>query len=196
MADAYPAKFEEFWKAYPRRVAKLSALKAWQKHGMEDDMYLAQAAIDDVEKRSRKHWWSKDKSKIPHPATWINSQRWYDEGWESEVEQRDGHVSGEVRYNPAPPLPDMPWQQAMFGRLMWVYVLKAGGLVNPDRALDIRSTMMAEFVPAFEEDVRLGHMEPEQVGEQLADLFLARLDEAYGLQLRASVLGLARRKAA
>ncbi len=195
MSDPYPEKFEQFWKAYPRKVAKLPAAKAWAQAGIEDDMYLAKAAIDDIEKRTRLKWWPKDSSKIPHPATWIRAQRWHDEGWESDIEQENQKPNtGALHYEPLPTSTrDMPWQEAMFGRLLIIYALKSGGLADSDKALDIRCVMMAEFVPGYEEAVATGEMQPESVGEELAQLFLAHLDKAYGLSLSESVLGLARR---
>lgn len=72
--------FEEFWKLYPRKDGKLAAKKAWKKLGaavvlLWPKMELAlKAKLADTE-------WAKDGGKfIPHPATWLNGQRWADEG--------------------------------------------------------------------------------------------------------------------
>lgn len=67
--------FDEFWTAYPRKVAKSAALKAWRKVDVELSVILLAVA-------RQKKWpdWTKDNGKfIPHPATWLNGRRWEDE---------------------------------------------------------------------------------------------------------------------
>jgi hypothetical protein len=68
--------FEAFWKAYPHRVAKKNAMKAWQNAKDKPPIEEILAAIE-VQKNSNK--WKEDCGKwIPHPATWINGGRWSD----------------------------------------------------------------------------------------------------------------------
>jgi hypothetical protein len=71
-----PEGFAEFWRRYPRKVAKAAALKAWRKlNGV--DLKTVLAALD-VMKQSAE--WQKDEGQfIPHPATWLNGRRWEDE---------------------------------------------------------------------------------------------------------------------
>lgn len=70
-----PADFDAFWKAYPRKAAKVAALKAWLKRKPP----LAEC-LKALAWQSKSKDWTKDKGKfIPHPATWINSGRWEDE---------------------------------------------------------------------------------------------------------------------
>lgn len=72
--DASPDGFAVFWAAYPRKVAKGDAEKAWKKH--KPDLPACLAAIA-VAKSSPD--WTKDGGQfIPHPATWINGKRWED----------------------------------------------------------------------------------------------------------------------
>ena len=68
--------FISFWEAYPRKVAKPSALTAWKKAKLPslDEILSAiksQAASDQWQKESGKF--------IPHPASWINAERWNDQ---------------------------------------------------------------------------------------------------------------------
>lgn len=73
---AQPDGFAEFWSAYPKKVAKGDAEKAWKKHKPDLDRCLA--ALD-IAKRSLD--WTKDGGQfIPYPATWLNGKRWEDGG--------------------------------------------------------------------------------------------------------------------
>lgn len=72
---ALPSGFVEFWNAYPRKVGKGDALKAWGK--LKPDISLVVKALkwqkvcDD---------WLRDGGRfIPHPATYLNARRWEDE---------------------------------------------------------------------------------------------------------------------
>lgn len=71
-------QFDQFWNTYPKKQAKQSALKAFQKLKPTDD--LLQTMIQAIEVQKRSDQWSKENGKfIPHPATWLNDQRWLDE---------------------------------------------------------------------------------------------------------------------
>jgi hypothetical protein len=73
--------FEDFYKPYPRKVAKASARKAWAKMPEPD----RQAAVSGV-KVYAQVWKSRGADEIrfcPHPASWLNGRRWEDE--ESEA---------------------------------------------------------------------------------------------------------------
>lgn len=69
-------RFEEFWKAYPRKRGKGQAERAWRKNAKGNvDRILAAL-------KEQKQWpdWRKEEGKyIPYPATWLNSKRWEDE---------------------------------------------------------------------------------------------------------------------
>jgi hypothetical protein len=68
----YPQGFKYFWDAYPRKVAKTDAWKAWRKQGCEwsDAMRMAL-------KRWSAEW--RDPKFIPYPATFLNRRQWEDE---------------------------------------------------------------------------------------------------------------------
>lgn len=77
--NAYSDAFLTFWNAYPRKVGKGAAWKAWS-HIKPDD---ALASTLTAAVLSQIHWpqWEKDNGEfIPHPATWLNQSRWEDEG--------------------------------------------------------------------------------------------------------------------
>lgn len=75
--DGREQDFAEFWAAYPRKVAKPQAMKAWKR--ISPDQELKKRIIDDVRKRSSSQDWTKDNGTfIPHPATYLNNQRWED----------------------------------------------------------------------------------------------------------------------
>lgn len=70
-----PAGFDDFWSAYPRKIGKGEALKAWTKHRPPLDRVLATL---DWQRTSRD--WTKDGGAfIPHPATWLNRAGWEDQ---------------------------------------------------------------------------------------------------------------------
>jgi hypothetical protein len=73
--------FDKFWSAYPRKVAKPEAMKAWIKH--KPDAELLAAILKGLEAAKRSKDWLKDDGQfIPHPSTWLNQRRWEDEAVE------------------------------------------------------------------------------------------------------------------
>jgi len=67
-------RFAEFWQAYPRKVAKPAAEKAWRKVAAEADAIMA-----GLGRAVGSEQWRKDGGQfIPHPATWLNGRRWED----------------------------------------------------------------------------------------------------------------------
>jgi 2'-5' RNA ligase len=70
--------FEIFWRAYPRRVAKAVARKAWmQTAKIRPPLEELLAAINN---QCQSEQWQKDGGQyIPHPATWLRGERWSDE---------------------------------------------------------------------------------------------------------------------
>jgi len=68
--------FEDFWKAYPRKVNKREAQEKWNKAKLPELIFVLKA-IEDQKKTDQ---WQRDNGKfIPHPSTWINKERWTDE---------------------------------------------------------------------------------------------------------------------
>jgi uncharacterized protein YdaU (DUF1376 family) len=77
--------FEAWWSAYPKRVGKLAARKAYDK--ARKDGASAAALLAGLRDRGR---WSDDPRFIPNPATWLNQGRWDDET--TEQPRRVGFV--------------------------------------------------------------------------------------------------------
>jgi hypothetical protein len=66
--------FASFWAAYPKRVGKQAALKAWQKQKPDIDKCLKT-----LEWQKKSDQWTKEGGQyIPLPATWLNQGRWDD----------------------------------------------------------------------------------------------------------------------
>ena len=75
---ARPAEFERFWAAYPRKVGKGEARKAWAKvveSGIDLESVIAGAERyrDDPQRRR------KDIEFTKHPGPWLNAERWTDQ---------------------------------------------------------------------------------------------------------------------
>lgn len=69
-----PNGFADFWSAYPKKVGKGAAEKAWEK--AKADLSLVLAAI---KTQADSDQWRKDGGQfIPNPATWISQRRWED----------------------------------------------------------------------------------------------------------------------
>lgn len=67
--------FDAFWSAYPKKVGKQAAIKAFKKVNVNIDVL-----IDAVKKQKESSQWQKDGGQyIPNPATWLNQGRWEDE---------------------------------------------------------------------------------------------------------------------
>lgn len=68
--------FGEFWKLYPRKVAKTNAEKAFKKKCKDEQTYTAiMRGLQNYVTACK----GKDPQYIAHPATWINGERWNDE---------------------------------------------------------------------------------------------------------------------
>lgn len=67
--------FMEFWQAYPRKVGKGAAEKAWAKANPD-----LQAVLTALAWQTKQDGWTKDGGAfIPHPGTYLNQRRWEDE---------------------------------------------------------------------------------------------------------------------
>lgn len=74
----YSDYFILFWRAYPKRVGKDEAWKAWQKR--VNDMPATEEVLKSLEKQKASDQWNKDGGQyVPNPATWINRGSWADE---------------------------------------------------------------------------------------------------------------------
>lgn len=88
--------FDRFWTAYPKKLGKGAARKAWDKAKCDR---FTNRILDTLELCKSSEQWVKDGGQfIPHPATWLNR-----EGWEDEPEPY-------VDPNDTPSLPDRTWE--------------------------------------------------------------------------------------
>lgn len=72
--------FERFWEAYPRKVSKGRAQRAFDK--LKPDEHLLQTILAALDQARLTPGWTRDGGRfIPYPATWLN-----DRGWEDELE--------------------------------------------------------------------------------------------------------------
>lgn len=75
------ADFDAFWRAYPRREGKGAARSAFERaigkiqgqFGHLEPLSVLLAGLE----RAKAMW--RDPKFIPHPATWLNQERWTDE---------------------------------------------------------------------------------------------------------------------
>lgn len=75
---ACDARFERFWAAYPRKVGKGAARRSFQR--INPNNALVERMIAAVNKQRWTVDWTKEGGQyIPHPATWLNQERWEDE---------------------------------------------------------------------------------------------------------------------
>jgi hypothetical protein len=68
--------FEEFWSAYPRKVAKAVARKSFARLTEQQQLDACKAISNHIA-----YWKAKETELefVPHPATWLNQERWEDE---------------------------------------------------------------------------------------------------------------------
>lgn len=76
-SKSMPDGFDVFYEAYPKKVGRLVAIKAFKsvKAGA-----VLKSILAHIERRRNSDDWSKDGGKyIPHPASYLNGRRWEDE---------------------------------------------------------------------------------------------------------------------
>ena len=69
------ADFNRFWTAYPRKVGKQAARRAFERVGLPVEQLLT--ALE--QQRKDPQWHRENGRFIPHPATWLTQGRWEDE---------------------------------------------------------------------------------------------------------------------
>lgn len=67
-----PDGFEDFWAAYPRKVGKGQARKAWT-------VAVTKTSASAIVQACEGYRWSGSEKYTPHPATWLTGERWADE---------------------------------------------------------------------------------------------------------------------
>ncbi len=72
-----PPGFEAFWAAYPKRVSKPQAERAWAK--LHPDEATQKRIIAHIQAQRATDQWIKDSGAfIPYPASYLNARRWED----------------------------------------------------------------------------------------------------------------------
>lgn len=88
--SAIETRFDEFWSAYPKKVGKQYALKAWNK--IRPTAELHEAIMQAIGTQKRSEQWRRENGRfIPNPATWLNGGYWEngEEVSADAVDQRD-----------------------------------------------------------------------------------------------------------
>lgn len=84
------AHFEQFWKAYPRKVSKQKCLKWFQSNKPNEQ--LLKTMLEQLERFKQTKDWQKDNGQfIPYPDTWLRNRRWEDE-FETEEESEEAMI--------------------------------------------------------------------------------------------------------
>jgi hypothetical protein len=74
----YTQEFAAFWSAYPKKVGKDAAWRAWRnRNGTRPELSVMLSAIE--QQRQTDQWQRDNGQYIPNPATWLNQGRWGDE---------------------------------------------------------------------------------------------------------------------
>ncbi len=73
--DKYIDHFEDFWAAYPRKIGKGNARRAFAKAMKNTSVDQIAAGLN----RQLAALSSKEQQYIPHASTWLNGERWNDE---------------------------------------------------------------------------------------------------------------------
>ena len=69
--------FESFWTAYPKKVGRGAAEKAWKRAKVNGSLSILLNALD--KQKITQQWTTEGGKFIPHPTTWLNEKRWLDE---------------------------------------------------------------------------------------------------------------------
>jgi len=70
--------FEQFWHAYPKKVGKDAAIKAWAK--LKAKSKTLELIVDALAWQVESDQWQKDGGQfIPNPSTYLNQARWLDQ---------------------------------------------------------------------------------------------------------------------
>lgn len=85
-------RFDIFWNEYPRKVGKGQAKKIWSK--IAPDKALFEKIMSALRVVKNCQQWQTDRGQfIPHPATWLNQERWDDEYGTADAEAPNNKAS-------------------------------------------------------------------------------------------------------
>lgn len=76
--SVWRARFPDFWELWPRKTAKKAAATAWKRLDPKDGgaALFAKIAAAIAEAKQSEQW---KRGIIPHPATYLNGERWTDQ---------------------------------------------------------------------------------------------------------------------
>jgi hypothetical protein len=70
--------FERFWKEYPKKVGKKKAREKFLKLSLDEERF--KEIMEALRTQKESPQWKRDGGQyIPHPATWLQEERWEDE---------------------------------------------------------------------------------------------------------------------
>jgi hypothetical protein len=76
MSPELEGRFLQFWERYPKKKARIAALRAWSKLSPSEGE--CSSIMAGVRRYMLSGEWSNPQF-IPHPATFLNGRRWEDE---------------------------------------------------------------------------------------------------------------------
>jgi len=76
--DLIQQRFDEFWIAYPRKIGKGAAKKAWSRIKPTTELH-SKILTAIAQQKSSSQWKCDGGQYIPNPLTWLNQMRWEDE---------------------------------------------------------------------------------------------------------------------
>jgi len=94
------ALFAEFYAAYPRKVAKPAALKAFNTLDPDRDTLKAMLAAIAAQGLADRCAAGEDRY-VPHPATWLNGRRWEDQPAAARRADQRGRIADAARFKPS-----------------------------------------------------------------------------------------------
>jgi len=75
--DARDGGFGWFWDAYPRKVGRADAERAWAQ--LDPDPALVAEVLAGLARARQSRQWAQDRGRyIPNPANWLRGRRWED----------------------------------------------------------------------------------------------------------------------
>ena len=104
--------FNRFWQAYPRKVGKRNAQKAFER--LQVDKPLLDKMLRQIAHAKQSRQWQ-DMQYIPYPATWLNGRRWEDE-LPAENKRPAKEVNFDANAGTADSAADAsPWRRGLIG---------------------------------------------------------------------------------
>lgn len=126
--------FDEFYRIYPRKIARLDAEKAWKQ--MLSRGYDAEAIIEGAKKFARVvASEGTDQCYVPYPASWLRAGRWMD----GELQETIVPKASETLFRKVESLDEL--KHAIASR--------HGGQIPANLQLDFARAKTLEDVPSF-----------------------------------------------